>query len=47
MNQANTWQRLAVGQALREDKLDLDQDIIQTTVRTGTVNDQRENSCYF
>jgi len=28
MIQANTWQRLAVGQALRHEKLDLDEDII-------------------
>jgi len=28
MIQANTWQRLAIGQAKRHEKLDLDQDII-------------------
>ena len=28
MNQASTWQRLAVGQALRHDKFDLDQHLI-------------------
>jgi len=28
MIQANTWQRFAVGQALRNEKLDFDQDII-------------------
>jgi len=35
MNQGNTWQRLAVGQAFRKYKIDLDQDIIADHCENG------------
>jgi len=43
--QVNTWQILAVGRALRHETLDLDQDKLEPIVSTGTINDQRGNSC--
>jgi len=45
MIQANTWQRLVVGRALRHETFDLDHDILELIVSTCTFNDLHGNSC--